>query len=108
MNKYKFIILEDKMIEFLSISIIPMFMLLIFSIILYTNIKYRKQIKKQTNQDDDSFRTSNSHNYTNQNSSNETDLINSTTGALMIGGFAGVDTFGNSFGSDVSGGIYND
>jgi len=93
------------MIEFLSISIIPMFMLLAFSIILYTNIKYRKQIKKQINQDDDSFRTSNNYNHTNKNSNNEPDLINPTTGALMIGGFSGVDTFGNSFGSDVSGGF---
>ncbi len=79
-----------------------------FAVLIYyffNKEKISKEMLKRKRLDDDSFRTSNSHNHTNQNSSNGPDLINPTTGALMIGGFAGVDTFGNSFGSDVSGGF---
>lgn len=34
-------------------------------------------------------------------------LINPVSGGLMIGGMGGIDTFGNSFGSDTCGG-FND
>lgn len=64
----------------------------------------KDKFQKRKGLDDDYYSSSNNYNNTNistKSSSNEPDLINPTTGALMVGGFAGVDTFGNSFGSDV-------
>lgn len=45
---------------------------------------------------------------TNKNINNDdtTDsLINTVSGGLMMGGIGGIDTFGNSFGSDTCGGL---
>ncbi|MFA6685100.1 MAG: hypothetical protein WCS26_07535 [Arcobacteraceae bacterium] len=80
-----------------------------FAVLIYYSLN-KKKFPKRKNIDNDCCRTSSNYNHTNNksNSNNEPDLINPTTGALMIGGFSGVDTFGNSFGSDVGGGIYND
>lgn len=69
-------------------------------------------IKKTGNQvEHSSLNQNNSLDSTsNKASDDETNInmLNPSSGAFMIGGIGGIDTFGNSFGSSISGGLNDD